>query len=91
MKCLSFNCKGMASGSKKLASHIIFEIELVDIILLQETLGSADHITSSLNTISLGWNYLALDIVGDLVALPLDTIPVPSELLHLGEAMVSWG
>jgi len=80
----------MASASKKLALRRLFEIELIDIILLQETLGLADLITSSLNSISLGWIYLAT-LWGDPVVLPLDTTPVQSELLHLGEAMDSWG
>jgi len=64
MKCLSFNCRGMASASKKLALHIIFEIESVDIIMLQETLGLADLVTSSLNSISSGWHYMAMDAMG---------------------------
>lgn len=54
----------MPSASKKLALRRLFEIEPVDIILLQETLGWTDHITSSLNSISPGWTYMAMDAVG---------------------------
>eukprot|EP00253_Pinus_taeda_P003996 PITA_03996 len=54
----------MASASKKLPLRRLFEIEAIDIIMLQETLGSAEHITSSLYSISLGWNYMEMDVVG---------------------------
>ena len=64
MKCLSFNCRGMASASKKLSLQRLFEVDPIDIILLQETLGSADHITSSLQSLSPSWTFLAMDVVG---------------------------
>jgi len=64
MKCLSFNCRGMASASKKLALYDIFEVQLSDIILLQETLGEVDYITISLTYISPGYHFIATDDVG---------------------------
>lgn len=54
----------MASASKKLALQRIFEVELTDIILLQETLGQAENITHSLHAMAPRWNFIALDAVG---------------------------
>jgi len=51
MKWLSFKRRGMASASKKLALCRLFEIELVDIIMLQETLGDADLINRTLTSL----------------------------------------
>jgi exonuclease III len=42
MKLLSFNCRGLASPSKKIALHRLVESTQSDIILLQETLGDAN-------------------------------------------------
>ena len=64
MKCLSFNCRGMASASKKLALQRLFEVEPTDIILLQETLGLAEYITCSLQSLVPRWNFVALDALG---------------------------
>jgi len=75
MKCLSFNCRGMASASKKLALRRLFEIEPIDIIMLQETLGSVDLITSSLNSISPGWHYMAMDALGIFGGLAIEYNP----------------
>lgn len=55
MKCLLFNCKGMASTSKKLLLRRHFESEPVNIIMLQETLGEAETITNTLATLKPGW------------------------------------
>eukprot|EP00253_Pinus_taeda_P031803 PITA_31803 len=64
MKCLSFNCRGLASSSKKLAMKRLIESELIDIIMLQETLCSADQITRALQAITPGWSYSAIDALG---------------------------
>eukprot|EP00253_Pinus_taeda_P033192 PITA_33192 len=64
MKCLSFNYRGMASASKKVALRRLFEVDPIDIILLQETLGMTEHITSYLQSISPGWTFLVMDAVG---------------------------
>lgn len=64
MKCLSFNCRGLASAPKKLAIQRLFEIEQPDIILLQETLGSAEDISHCLHTLAPRWKFLAMDASG---------------------------
>lgn len=64
MKCLSFNCRGLASTPKKLALKRLFEVESPDIILLQETLGPAESITHALSSLSARWNFLATDASG---------------------------
>lgn len=51
MKCISFNCRGLASSPKKLALKQLFEVEQPDIILLQETLGSAESTTRALASV----------------------------------------
>eukprot|EP00253_Pinus_taeda_P028072 PITA_28072 len=61
MKCLSFDCRGLASTSKKLALRRLFETITVDLILLQETLGLVDSISVSLTSILPGWHFLAMD------------------------------
>eukprot|EP00253_Pinus_taeda_P031163 PITA_31163 len=64
MKCLSFNCRGLASEPKKLAIRRLFESELRDIIFLQETLGPAASIVHCLNTLTPRWKFLASDASG---------------------------
>lgn len=61
MKWLSFNCRGMASASKKLTLHRLFDTESVDIII---TLGDADLITISLQSLKPGWHFYSLDAMG---------------------------
>eukprot|EP00253_Pinus_taeda_P031439 PITA_31439 len=64
MKCLSFNCKALASSPKKQTLKRLFEVELPDIILLQETLGSAESTTHALNSIAPRWHFIRLDAMG---------------------------
>ncbi len=64
MKFLSFNCRGLASASKKLALQRLVEVDPIEIILLQETLGLVEHITCSLQSLVLSWNFVAIDAVG---------------------------
>jgi len=64
MKCLSFNCRGLDSASKKLPLHRLSESVSVDIILLQEIFGPTDTITDSLSSIVPGWQFLAMDSTG---------------------------
>jgi len=42
MKCISFNCRGLAGLAKQLALIRLLDSELIDIIFLQETLRMAD-------------------------------------------------
>ena len=64
MKCLSFNCRGLASSSKKLAMKRLIATEPIDIIMLQEILCSADQIIGVMQTLVPGWNFFANDVVG---------------------------
>lgn len=64
MKLLSFNCRGMASPDKKLALKRLFASEHVDIILLQETLGSATTVSSLLDSWLPGWSFHSIDASG---------------------------
>jgi len=62
MKWLSFNCRGLASRSNKLALKRLLSCEPCDIIFLQETLGSFELIVRTLLTIMPGWHFQALDV-----------------------------
>eukprot|EP00253_Pinus_taeda_P035499 PITA_35499 len=64
MKCLSFNCRGLASEPRKLVIRRLFEFDQPDIIFLQETLGPADTIEHCLNSITPRWKFLATDASG---------------------------
>ena len=64
MKCLSFNYRGLASSPKKLALRRLFTAELVDLILIQETLGEAHHVSKILQAICPRWIFTALDAMG---------------------------
>eukprot|EP00253_Pinus_taeda_P027066 PITA_27066 len=75
----------MASASKKLALRRLLEVEPIDIILLQETLGEVDHITSALKSISPGWIYWAMDVVGRSGGLSIGYNP------RSIKASASWG
>lgn len=61
MKWLFFNCRGLASPSKKLALKRLLCSELCDIIFLQETLGRSEQIVKTLLTIMPGWHFQSLD------------------------------
>jgi len=64
MKFLSFNYRGMASASERLALRRLFESEHVDIIMLQETLGTIESIDQTLSSINPGWHFHSLDAMG---------------------------
>ena len=90
MKCMSFNCRGFASASKKLALKRLIELEPIDIIMLQETLGKADHISHSLQAMFLNWTFSASDAAGRLGVWLLDIFLALSELRHPGGDQDSW-
>eukprot|EP00253_Pinus_taeda_P009046 PITA_09046 len=75
MKCLSFNCRGLASPPKKLALQRLFEVEQPDIILLQETLGHAENVTLSLQALAPKWKFMAFDAIGRSGGLAIGTNP----------------
>jgi len=85
LKWLSFNCRGMASASKKLALHRLFNTNFVDIIMLQETLGDVDLITRSLESLKLGWHFYSLDAMGRSGGLAIGYNPCTIKVIS------SWG
>lgn len=64
MKILSFNCRGLASPEKKLALKHLLLSDLVDVILLQETLCKAEAVIPILSSWLPGWTFHTLDISG---------------------------
>jgi len=64
MKCLSFNCRGLASSNKKLAFKRLIGSERIDVILLQETLGDGISINKILLKMLPDWNFHSLDVRG---------------------------
>eukprot|EP00253_Pinus_taeda_P029779 PITA_29779 len=61
MKLLSFNYHGVASPNKKLVLKHLFASEKIDIIFLQETLGSASVVSLLLDSWLPGWSFHSLD------------------------------
>jgi len=64
MKCLSFNCRGLASSDKKLALRSLIGSVRIDILLLQETLGNGGSINNILSNMLPGWIFHTLDSRG---------------------------
>jgi exonuclease III len=64
MKTLSFNCRGVASPSKKISLHRLVESTQPDILMLQETLGDAILVVPLLEKLFKGWNFIGLDAKG---------------------------
>lgn len=60
----SWNCRGLASKSKKLALKDRFLNSKVDILFLQETLGKATEVESLLKALLPGWSFSAIDSSG---------------------------
>jgi len=75
MKCLSYNCRGLASAPKKLALKRLIETESIDIIMLQETLCSAEQISKTFQALTPGWSFIALDAAGRSGGLAIRTNP----------------
>lgn len=64
MKILLFNYKGLFRPDKKLALHRLISADSLDIIFLQETLGSADDISCTLEHSLPRWKFSRLDAQG---------------------------
>jgi exonuclease III len=64
MKCCSFNCKGLASPLKRPALKRVIDFEHPDILLLQETLGEGEEVSSRLSSLLPGWKFETLDSFG---------------------------
>lgn len=64
MKILSFNCRGLMSPQKKLSlKSFILRLGL-DVLFLQETLGSGEAIKEALQTLLPRWEFMTLDAKG---------------------------
>jgi exonuclease III len=64
MKLLSFNCRGLASPSKKSALKRLVTLHQPDVIFLQETLADERTTTQALMSLFPGWAFLGLDARG---------------------------
>lgn len=64
MKILSFNCRGFASLTKKLALRRLLNSTHLDVIFLQETLCPADPLIHTLSSWFPNWTFHALDASG---------------------------
>eukprot|EP00253_Pinus_taeda_P029489 PITA_29489 len=85
MKCLSYNCRGLASAPKKLALKRLIETKSIDIIMLQETLCSADQISKTFQALTPGWSFISLDVAGRSGGLAIGTNP------HSIRVDATWG
>lgn len=75
MKCLSYNCKGLASAPKKLVMKRLIETESIHIIMLQETLCSAEQISKTFQSLTPGWSFIALDATSRSSSLAIGVNP----------------
>lgn len=64
MVTLLFKCKGLASPYKKLDLRRLIEAEHPNIVLRKETLGDGEAIFLTLQSITLGWLFIGLDVRG---------------------------
>jgi len=64
MKCLSFNCRDLASLDKKLALKRVCPSERIDVIFLQETLGERSLLNFFLLIFLPDWDFHFLDVRG---------------------------
>jgi exonuclease III len=64
MKLLSFNCRGLASPSKKSALKRLVTLHQPDVFFLQETLTNERSATQALMNLFPGWAFLGLDASG---------------------------
>jgi len=64
MKILSFNCQGMANPLKKLSLQRLFDLHILNILLLQETLRENVTVVNTLESLLLSWSFTAVDAQG---------------------------
>ena len=76
MKIMSFNCRGLAGPLKRPTMRWVIEVEHLDILVLQETLGGGDVIKEKLESWFTGWNFVTLDVRGHSGVLLWDGTPV---------------
>jgi hypothetical protein len=78
MKLLSFNCRGVASPSKKISLHRLVESTQSNIQMLHETLGDALLVVPLLEKLFKGWNFIRLDEKVTRGVCPLNGGPILS-------------
>jgi exonuclease III len=64
MLFLSFNCRGLASPSKKLSLKRIVEIHKPDVLFFQELICEGGQIVGKLETLLGGWEFRFVDAQG---------------------------
>ena len=85
MKFLSLNCRGLASTRKTLSLKRVIQVQKLDIILLQETLGTEEEVSRVLSSISSSFTFLAQSAKGHSGGLAIVWNPT---MLHCQN---SWG
>ena len=64
MKIMSLNCQGLAGPHKRSTLWMVVDLEHLDVILLQETLGVGDVVKCRLESWFPSWNFETLDVHG---------------------------
>jgi hypothetical protein len=64
MKILSTNVKGLGGHAKQLSLKRLINLERLEIILLQETMGMGEPLIFYLKNLLGGWDFIALDVEG---------------------------
>jgi hypothetical protein len=64
MIILSFNCRGLANPSKKLAIKRLVDLHQPSVLLLQETMMEGEKTMLTLSFSLLGWDFSATDVIG---------------------------
>ena len=85
MKLLSFNCRGLVNTHKKLSLKWLVSRLSLDVIFLQETLGTSESVRDLLQFVCLGWEFMVMDTRGRLGGLAIGC--------HSGSCQISsfWG
>ena len=71
MILITLNCRGLASKPKKLAVCRLVEVQHVDVLFLQESMGIGHLLVVDLESMLKGWNFIYLDARGKYGGLPL--------------------
>lgn len=64
MIILSFNYRGFASTCKKLALKNLIKYIYLDFLMLQETLGNGESMSTSISKMMSGWPFVTSDAEG---------------------------
>jgi exonuclease III len=57
MIILALNCRGLGSSSKKKSLRRLVEVNNLDILMLQETMGDSEKIVLDLGKAFVGWDF----------------------------------